>query len=451
MKIVIVGAGKVGIELIKYLSKEFDSVTVIDNNQKVIEDIEHVYDIQVLFGNGFSSNVLKEANINTVDVFIAVSESDEINVLSSLLAKKLGAKHTIARVRNPEYLSQHDFLSQDLGIDFIINPELEAAKEIAKMLRHPSANHVEFFADNKAEIIEITLNPSSILIGRSLSDIKSTYNLKFLVSAVERDGEVTIPNGSYVLKENDKICITGAIDDIEILYKKLRINKDRPKKIMVIGGGKIAYYLAKELEKINIQLKIIESNRDRCLELSRELPHASIIHGDGTVHDVLFEERIDEMDAVVTLTGFDEENMIISLFSKTLNINKIITKVNRYLYSDIFQSVDLGSIISPKMITSNLVIRYVRTLSKSFSHVRSLYKLINNQIEVAEFLITSSNAYTDIAFKDLKFKPNILVICIIRDGVVIMPEGSDVMKENDSVIMLSNNVPLKNIKNAILK
>ena len=451
MNIIIVGAGKVGKVLTKHLSEENYDVTVIDINHKVVEEILNMYDVKVITRNGISHDVLKQANIDVADVFISVTHSDETNILSCLFAIKMGVAHTIARVRSPEYITQYDFFCNDLGISKIINPEFESAIEIEKMLRYPSANHVDFFANNKAEIIEIILNESSRMVGKSLSEIKTTFNLKFLVSAVERDGEVYIPNGRFVLQENDRICITGSINDIESLYRKLKIVKNRPKKIMVIGGSRIAHYLGKRLEDSNVDLKIIEMDEERCQELSRDLPKASIIIGDGTSQDILLEERIDEMDAVVTLTGFDEENIIISLFAKTLNVSKIITKVNRFVYSTIFPAIDLGSIISPKMITSNLVVRFVRSLSDSIGHVRSLYKIINDQIEVAEFFISKPSHYTDKSFKELQFKPNVLVTCIIRDGVVILPEGSDMMKVNDTVIILSNNHPLKTVQDALVK
>lgn len=451
VNIIVVGAGKVGKILTKHLSEENYDVTVIDINHTVVEEISNMYDVKAITGNGISYDVLKQANVATADVFISVTQSDEANILCCLFAIKMGAAHTIARVRGPEYLSQYDFFCQDLGISKIINPEYEAAIEIEKMLRYPSANHVDFFANGKAEIIEIILNESSRLIGKSLFEIKTAFNLKFLVSAVEREGEVHIPNGSFVLQENDKVCITGPINDIESLYRKLKIVKSRPKKIMVVGGSRIAHYLGKRLEDSNLDLKIIEMDEERCQELSRDLPKASIIMGDGTSQEILLEERIDEMDAVVTLTGFDEENIIISLFAKTLNVSKIITKINRYVYSSIFPAIDLGSIISPKMITSNLVVKFVRSLSDSIGHVRSLYKIINDQIEVAEFFIAKSSNYTDITFKELHFKPNVLVACIIRDGVVILPEGSDMMRVNDTVIILSNNQPLKTVQDALAK
>ncbi len=451
MNVIVVGAGKVGRVLTEYLLEEGHDLVIVDSNIEVVEDMMNSYDVNAIHGNGASYEVLKQAQAEQADVLIAMTESDEINILSCLVAKKIGIPETIARVRNPEYATQHNFLIDDLGLGLIVNPEYEAAKEISRMLKYPSATRVDFFANEQVEIVEITLNDASSLIGNSLSQIRTQFGIRFLVSAVERNGAIFIPSGDFILEENDKICITGAPNDIDSLFRKLNILKNRARNVMVVGGGKISYYLGIQLLEQNTNLKIVEVDKNRCNELAKELPKATIILGDGSTQEILLEENIEKMDALVTLTGFDEENIVISLFAKTLNIPKIITKVNRYVYTNIFETIGIGSIISPKLTTANLVIRYIRSLSNSYSRVNALYKLINSRIEATEFFITRETVYTGVKIKNLKFRPNVLVACIIRNKNVILPGGEDMMLPNDTVIIISTQEHLKDIKEALVK
>jgi trk system potassium uptake protein TrkA len=344
MNIIIVGAGKVGRVLTEYLLEEEHDITIIDILPDVVEEMSNNYDVKAIVGNGASYETLNQADINKTNILIAMTESDEVNILSCLVAKKLGVLHTIARVRNPEYATQHNFLIDDLGLNLIVNPEYEAAKDIARMLKYPSATRVDFFANEQVEIVEIALTETSLLVGNSLSQLRSHYGIRFLVSAVVRNGNIFIPGGDFFLQENDKICITGAPNDIDSLFKKLGILKNRARNVMVVGGGKITYYLGMQLLEQNTNLKIVEVNRERCNELAKELPRASVILGDGSTQEVLLEENVENMDALVTLTGFDEENIVISLFAKALKIPKIITKVNRYVYTNIFDTIGLESI-----------------------------------------------------------------------------------------------------------
>ncbi len=451
MNIIIVGAGKVGRVLTEYLLEEEHDITIIDILPDVVEEMSNNYDVKAIVGNGASYETLNQADINKTNILIAMTESDEVNILSCLVAKKLGVLHTIARVRNPEYATQHNFLMDDLGLNLIVNPEYEAAKDIARMLKYPSATRVDFFANEQVEIVEIALTETSLLVGNSLSQLRSHYGIRFLVSAVVRNGNIFIPGGDFILQENDKICITGAPNDIDSLFKKLGILKNRARNVMVVGGGKITYYLGMQLLEQNTNLKIVEVNRERCNELAKELPRASVILGDGSTQEVLLEENVENMDALVTLTGFDEENIVISLFAKALKIPKIITKVNRYVYTNIFDTIGLESIISPKLTTANLVVRYIRSLSNSYSRVKALYKLINSRIEATEFLITRETNYTGIKIKNLKFRPNVLIACIIRNNHIILPGGDDSMLPNDTVIIISTQDHLKDIKEALVK
>ncbi|HEY8445137.1 MAG TPA: Trk system potassium transporter TrkA [Bacilli bacterium] len=438
MKIIIVGAGKVGKNLTSFLSQENHDITVIDTNPNVIQDVVDKYDVQGLVGNGASHEILMDAEVNKTDLLIASSSSDELNILSCLVAKMNGVKHTIARVRNPEYSSQVNYLHDQLGLNLIVNPELEAANEILQMLKFPSALKVDKFANGRVDIVEVKLDESSPLVGASLSKIRSQLQVKFLICAVERDGKAYIPSGDFVFKAKDKIHVTASNKEITRLFKKLGILKDRAKQVIIIGGGKISYYLAKQLDEGNVNVKIIEMDEDRCEELSNLLDHVTIIHGEGSDHNLLDEEGINNCDSVVALTGFDEENIIISLYAQRKNVSKVITKINRDNLTDILETIGIDSIISPKAIITNSVLSYVRSIESTVgSQVKTLYKLVNNQVEATEFYIPQATDFTNIPFKDLQTKKNVLIACIIRNKAIIIPSGEDCLQPFDSVVVVS--------------
>lgn len=323
MKIIIVGVGKVGSTLCDLLEKENHDIVIIDSNPKLVEDVINKYDVSGIVGSGANSDILIEAGAKKADMIIATTEQDEINILSCLFGKRYGIKYAIARVRNPEYSSQTKFFNDELSLDMIINPEFEAAMEISRILRLPSAENIETFANNRVELVGIKLKKDSLIINKSLIDLRNKLKAKFLICAVERDGQAIIPKGKFILEANDIIYVTGSKGEILNLFKELNIFKNRAKKIMIVGGGVLSYYLAKQLIDSNCKVKIIEIDRDRCYELKELLPEADIITGDGSDKELLLEEGIKDFDAFVTLTGLDEENIILSLFAQFQNVSKV--------------------------------------------------------------------------------------------------------------------------------
>lgn len=449
MRIVIVGVGKVGKILTEYLSQEKHDVTIIDTNAKLIEDYTNIFDVNGIVGNGASNDVQIDAEVQQADVLIAATSSDEVNILCCLLARKNKVVHTIARVRNPEYSKQMDFMHQELGISMVVNPELESANEIARMLRFPSSAKVDFFANGQAEIAQYTIPLKSILANKTLSQVQTELNVRFLVSAVERDGSVSIPGGSFLLKEGDKIFITAASDEMSSLFKRIGTYKQSSKNVMIIGGGKISYYLAKQLLESNVKVKIIELNENKCQELCEQLDYATIINTDGTNQDDLIEEGIEHVDALVALTGLDEENIVISLFAEMMNVPKVITKINHYSYSNILKSVGLESTISPKRNTANHILRYVRSLNNSLSQVKTLYRFLDNQVEASEFYISHDTNFTNVPLKDLNLRSHTLIACLIRGQKVIIPNGNDVILPEDSVVVVTKIPYLSDFKDVL--
>lgn len=451
MKIVIVGIGKVGKVITEYLSNEGHDIVIIDRIASLVEECVNIYDVKGVVGNGASYDVQLEAEANKADVMIATTGSDELNILCTLVGQKNNIKYTIARVRNPEYANQIQFMHQELGISFIVNPELEAANEIFRLLRFPSSTRIDFFANEQAEIVELKINQNSPLIRKQLSELRTEFGVRFLISAVERKGKVHIPSGHFILDLDDKIYITASPNEVNKLFKRLGIFMERSKKVMIVGGGKITFYLAQQLIKSKVKVKIIEFDRERCTELCDTLPEAVVVHADGSDQSVLLEEGIKDMDAFITLTGFDEENIIMSLFAETLKVPKVITKTNHHSYSNILETVGLGSVISPKFITANHILRYVRSLGNTVSQVRNLYKLVNNQIEVAEFYISEETNYTKKTFTELAFKNNVLIACIIRNNNVIIPSGDDYLLPNDSVVVVTTMKNLHTFQDVLKK
>lgn len=450
MKIVIIGIGKLGKLLTKNFSLDKHDITVIDRHQEIVEDIVNEFDVMGYTGNGASLNALTEANCANSDLLIACTSDDELNILSCIVAKKIGIKQTIARVRNPEYTSQVSTMSQELNISFTVNPELDAASEISRILRFPSAIKMETFANNKVDLAEIKIEPSSHLVNKSLKDIREKYPFSVLVCAVKRDDKVYIPKGNFVLRENDNIYLMADSNEIVNIFKRLNIYKQKLKTTMLIGGSKISYYLAKDLIASGIDVKIIERDNDKCEELASLLPQATIINSDATNHEVLLEEGLQNVDSVVTLTGMDETNIIISTYCKQQNVDKIITKVNNENYGSIVGAMGLESVISPREISCDIITRYVRGMETGHgSEFKTLYRLVNNQIEALEFYIPRETSYTGIPLKDLKLKPNVLLACIIREDNVIIPSGKDCIEPHDSVIIFATISNIKDVEDII--
>lgn len=450
MYIVIIGDGKVGKTLTEHLSKENHDIVVIDTNPEIIEEIVDEYDVKGIYGNGASYDVQKEAGVDKADLVIAVTSSDEINILCCLVAKKLGASQTIARVRKPEYEHQVYTMRNELGISMAINPELEAAKEISRILRFPSAIKMDTFANGKVDLVEFRILEDSPLVNTNLLEIHNKFQIRVLVCAVQRNDEVFIPKGDFILKAKDYVYITAAQNEISKFFKILSILKEKSKTAMVIGGGKITYYLASKLLESGISVKIIESDEKRCRELSEAYPGVIVINGDGSNQKLLLQEGITSTDSLVALTGFDETNIVVSTFGREHKVDKVIAKIDRFNYGPILEMVGLDSVISPKDITANIIIRYVRAMKSSIgSEFKTLYRLVGNKVEALEFYISKASSYTSIPLKDLSLKDNVLIASIIRDEKVIIPNGFDTIEENDTVIIFTTNQQIRDLKDIL--
>ncbi len=438
MKIVIVGDGKVGYALTKSLSEEGHDVVVIDNNRKILLSSQEELDVAVVDGNGASVEVQREAGVASADLLIAATNMDETNLLCCMVAKKLGCKHTIARVRNPEYDQQIRFMRDELGLSMVINPEKAAALEIFRLLQFPTFLKRDSFARGSAELVELKLKEDNPLVGKPLQQFRMIADVNALACAVERDGGIYIPKGDFILRAGDKVTIAADAADLVRLIKNLKVYSPKAQHVMIIGGSRTATYLAQRLIRSKIRLTIIEQDEKRCMDLSEALPQATVIHGNGTDKKLLLSEGIAATDAVVTLTGIDEENLIVSMFANYVGVPKSITKINRTEYNPIFESMGIDSIVSPKLLTANEITRYVRAMEDTTGgSVITLSRIVDGKAEALEFSVKGEGGFIDKPLYKLKLKKNILIAAIIRARRVIIPSGSDVMQKGDTVIIVT--------------
>ncbi len=441
MKIIVNGCGKIGKTILASLVAEGHDVVAIDNDPQVLENITNIYDVMSVCGNGTDSDILLEAGVRNADLLVAVTGSDEFNMLSCFLAKKLGAENTIARIRNPEYNDKSlSFMREQMGISLTINPEQITAVELFNILKLPSAAKVEMFGSKKFEIIEIKLKSDSALDGLKIMDIRNKFKARFLISAVCRGEEAYIPDGNFVLKSGDRICISATTTEIVRLMREIGMQQQPAKKIMLLGGGKLAFYLAKKLSEGSNKVTIIEKNPEVCERLCEALPKVTIVNADGTDQEVLLEEGLLSVDAFVSLTGMDEQNILMSAYAQTKGVPKIITKVNRSALMPLAENWGLDTIISPKMTISNISVRYARALENSQgSSVETLYKLMDDKVEALEFIVKDTFKKINVPFKELTLKSNTLVAAIIRNRKTIIPSGDDVFMPGDRVIIVAAN------------
>ncbi|MDD6826182.1 MAG: Trk system potassium transporter TrkA [Oscillospiraceae bacterium] len=447
MKVVIIGSGKVGSNISRALSNENHDVTVIDVKKTALERIQDTQDIMCIEGNGADISVLREANVDRAGLYIATTPNDELNLLSCLLAKKMGAGRTMSRVRNPVYFGQVDILKEDLGLSMVINPELITSDEIMRILVFPAAAKLEVFSRGRMELVEHRLKEDSELDGMKLADIYKKNKVKFLICAVERDSQIYIPGGDFVLKSGDKINIAASHRNLEGFFKSIGSMRTKIKTVMIVGGGKVCVYLIKQLLSAHMRVKVIEIDHQKCLELAEKFPKATIIEGDGTDQDVLLEEGISEVDAFISMTGIDEENIIMSLFAMNNSNAKIITKINRENYRDIAAQTGLECLISPKMLTESIVLSYVRSMKNTAgSNIEAMYHLVENKVEAIEFKIKRHiEGLVDTPIHLLSLKKNILIGGIIRNRYVIIPNGNDSIMIDDSVIIISKDYHFSDI------
>ena len=450
MVVIIVGCGKTGRSIAEQLNDEEHDIVVIDKNVEVVESISGSLDVLGVVGHGASYSVLSEAGVENADVLIAVTESDELNLLCCMMAKKSSDCATIARVRNPIYHQEISFIREELGLAMIINPEHAAATEMARILRFPSAINIETFSKGRIEILEFELPESSVITDKSLAEIGRMINCEFLVCAVERNDDLVIPNGNFVLKAGDKINIVATPANSKAFFKSIGRETNQVRNALIVGGGIVAYHLASQLINVGIEVKIIERSLARCEELSRLLPKATIIHADATNQELLIEEDVENCEAFVTLTGIDEGNILMSLFAKYKSKAKVITKINRINYYDIIEKFNLGSIIYPKFITAEYILRYVRALqSGKDNNMITLHKIVDQRAEALEFRVPERSPMAGKAIEEIDLKPNLLIACVNRKGKIIISRGKTVIKAGDSIIVVTRDTNLRNIKDIL--
>ncbi len=451
MNIIIVGFGKIGSSLAENLTKEGHNVSIIDRNPEVVKRATEEIDVFGVVGNGAIHNTQLEAGVKEADLLIAVTPHDELNLLCCLIAKKSSNCATIARVRDPEYLSERGFIKDKLGLSSIINPEYETAAEINRLFCIPSAIEVDTFARGKVELMTMALPSGSPIAGNSIVSALGKLSGKILICAVERDGEVTIPTGSFVLREGDEISFITSHSDAESFFRKAGLDVGKIKRVLIGGGGKISYYLIGMLLEYGFKVKVIEKDRQRCEYLSSMFPTSvSIINGDCSDKQLLFEEGIDRVDGFAALTETDEENVMLSLFAGKHSKAKLVTKLSKNSFDEVLDGLGLGSVISPKTITSDMITSYVRAMNNSQgSNVRTLYNIVGGKVEALEFYARTESEVTGIPLSDLETKEDLLICCISRNGKTIIPNGMTTIEKGDTVIVVTTQTGLNDLTDII--
>lgn len=450
MKIIIVGCGNVGSAIAEQLSYEGHNITVVDVNEKLVNGVSDAYDVLGVVGNGASLNIQCEAGVDNADLLIAVTGADELNLLCCLIARKAGGCHTIARVSNPVYSREIGFIKEELGLSMIINPQMAAAQEIGRLLKFPSALKVDSFAKSRVELVIYKVPEDSALCGVKLRDLSAKVKCNVLIPIVERGEEVMIPDGEFELAAGDEITIVSPAENTIDFFKKMGDPTSVTRDIMMIGGGTTTIYLARQLLNMGVKVKIVEQDPARCEELTEMLPKALVICGDATDKELLIEEGLKTVGAFASMTNFDEENIMLTLFAKSLSKAKLFTKVHRISYDEIIESLGVGSVIYPKYITAEEIIKYVRAMKNSIgSNIETLYRLNDNRVEALEFQIREDSPVVGIPLKELNLKKNMIIGCITHKGKVEMPTGNSVIKVNDMVILITTTTGLHDIRDAL--
>lgn len=438
VKIVIIGLGTIGRTILRSLSGENHTITIIDEDKNLIEDLIERYDVSGVVGNGACMDIQQEASVQHADLVIALTRNDELNVFACLVAKRLGVKNTVARVRNPAYRTQIAQMKDDLGISMVVNPERETANEIFNMISLPSVARIDYFAEGKALLVEVVAEKGCSLIGESLISLGKKLRSRVLICAVQRGETVLIPSGSFVIQEGDKIHFTADAKNLGDFLTEVNLVKRPFRNIMIVGGGRVGYYLADTLSRKKYDVKLIEENPARAEELAEALSRVTVACGNGTQHDLLLEEGIEAMDAFVALTDIDEENIIVSMFANKKRVKKTITQIQS---DDLFTMLDelgIDNKVSQKNIVASRIISYVRALANSRgSNVLTLYRLVNNQVEALEFAAKKPERIYDRPLRELTTKKNCLIACIIRNNEVIIPNGSSTIELGDNVVVVT--------------
>ena len=450
MKIVIVGCGNVGTALVEQLSGEGHNITVVGEKEELVQGITNTYDIMGIIGNGAVYSVQLEAGVGEADLLIAVTGQDELNLLCCLIARKAGGCHTIARVSNPVYYKEIAFIKEELGLSLVINPQYAVAMEIARLLKFPSALEIDTFAKGRVELVKYRIPEDSVLCDMQLKDVSSRFKSDVLICVAERGEEVHIPDGNFALKAGDDITIVAASAKIAAFFKKIGVPTMRAKDAMVIGGGGTSYYLATLLLDMGVKVKIVDKSRARCEELCELVPNAMVICGDGTERDLLLEEGLAKAESVVSMMDFDEENIMLSLYAKSISKAKVITRIHRIAYDEIIENLNLGSIVYPKNITAENIVKFVRAMQNSMgSNIESLYKLNDNRVEALEFIIREDCPFVGIPLQELKLKKNILVCSINHKGSISTPGGQSVIRVGDTVVIVTTTTGFHDIRDIL--
>ena len=438
MKIVIIGLGTIGRTILKNLSSEGHTVTIIDEDKEKIENLIEKYDVFGVVGNGASMEIQEEANVKGAELVIALTRSDELNILACMVAKRVGAKNTIARVRNPDYRKQIIEMKDDLGISMVVNPELHTADEIFDLVNLPSVAQIDRFAGGKVSLVEVVAEPGCALVGETLISLGKKLSTKVLICAVQRGDEVIIPSGHFQIQEGDHIHFTANVKTLGDFLREVNLMKSPLKNVMIVGGGRIGYYLADALSKKKYKVKLIEQGVSHAEELAELLPKVTVVCGNGTQHDLLLEEGIEAMDAFVALTNIDEENIIVSMFANKKNVKKTITQIKSDDLYGMLDELGIDNNVSPRQIVADRIISYIRALSNTVgSNVLALYRLVGDQVEALEFAAKKQEPFYNKPLKTLKIKRNCLVACIIRQSQVIIPNGDSEIHLGDNVVVVT--------------
>lgn len=450
MQIIVVGCDKVGRSIVAQLSKEDNNVTVIDTNAQIIRNISTNYDVMGIVGNGSSFTILDQADLAHTDMIIAVTERDEVNLLTCVIAKLNNNKiHTVARVRSPQYAGELAKLQKGLDLTMTINPEMEAAKEISRLLNFPSAIEIFSFARNRIDLLRFRVPPISVLVGRSLKDI-SDLTTNLLVCIIERNSNIMVPNGDTVIQQGDVLTIIAMPRDAQNFFKKIGVRTNKCRNVMIVGGGQLSFYLSKLLLNNHVNVTIVERDMERCEELVNALPGVTVDCGDGTEKELLEEEHLENMDGFVACTGLDEVNTILSLYAMKHVGRKVVTKVNHVDFGDVIEGLQLDSIVNPKELTAQKIVHYVRAAGNSLeSNVETLYKLMNGRVEALEFLLEKKSSIIGVKLADLNLKSNVLIAGIVRDGRLIIPGGQDAFQVGDTVIVVTTHLGFHEIFNIL--
>ena len=438
MRIIIIGLGTVGETILKNLSNEGHTITIIDENKDIIESLIEKYDVFGVVGNGACMDIQEEANVAGADLAIVLTNSDELNVFACLVAKKAGVKNTIARVRNPLYRKQILSMKEELGISMIVNPELDTAHEIFNLINLPSIAQAEHFAKGRVLLVEIVAEKGCALIGETLISLGKKLSTKTLICAVQRGDNITIPSGNFLFEEGDRIHLTADANTLRNFLSELHLLTTPLKHIMIVGGNKLGYYLADELSEKKFQVKLIESDKETAEDLAEALPRVTVIHGNGTQHDLLIEEGIEAMDAFVALTEVDEENMSASMFANKMKVKKAITQIKSDDLYDMLEELGIKNNVSPKDIVANRILSYARALANTRgSNVLTLHRLVGGRVEALEFVAKTQEKFYDKPLKELKIKENCLIACITRNSEVIIPDGNSHIQLGDNVVVVT--------------